>query len=147
MVGIQATRNPQTITKRRWCSGSLRHNLHRCARSEGASGSCSSSLVSLIGVCVRKDVKVGLIETGVAAIDREINEQNATFKTPWTAVSAATLPSARNASRVRGAVNERPCMEGRTARRPPVNGTSPKMSSAGLALLLLAKKKHLTPAD
>ena len=29
-------------------------------------------------------------------------------------------------------------MERRTARRPPVNGTSPKTSSAGLALLLLA---------
>ena len=54
------------------------------------------------------------------------NEQNATFKTPWTALSAAALCSARNASRVRGAVNERPCIEGRTARRPPVNGTSPK---------------------
>ena len=38
-------------------------------------------------------------------------------------------------------------MEGRTARRPPVNGTSPKTSSAGLVLLLLAKKEHLTPAD
>ena len=31
------------------------------------------------------------------------NEQNATFKTPWTPLSAAALRSARNASRVRGA--------------------------------------------
>ena len=38
-------------------------------------------------------------------------------------------------------------MEGRTARRPPVNGTSPKTFSVGLALLLLAEKKRLTPAD
>ena len=62
MVGIQATRNPQTVTKQRWWrSGSSRHKLHRCARIEGASGSCSSSLVSMFGVCVRKDVKVGLV--------------------------------------------------------------------------------------
>ena len=33
---------------------------------------------------------------------------------------------------------KRTVMEGRTARRPPVNGTSPKTSSVGLALLLLA---------
>ena len=83
----------------------------------------------------------------MAAINESRNEQNVTFKTPWTAPSAAALRSARNASRVRGAVNERPCMEGKTARRPPVNGTSPKTSSAGLALLLLAKKERLTPAD
>ena len=81
----------------------------------------------------------------MAAIDREINEQNATFKTPWTALSAATLCSVRNASWVRGGVNERPCMEGRTARRPPVNGTSPKMFWAGQALLLLAKRSALHP--
>ena len=63
IVGIQTTRNPQTVTKRRWwCSGSLRHNFHRCARSKGASGSCSSSLVNMIGVCVRKDAKVGLVD-------------------------------------------------------------------------------------
>ena len=56
-------RNSQTVTKRRWwCSESSRHNLHRCARSEGASGRCSSSLVSMIDVCVRKDVKVGLVD-------------------------------------------------------------------------------------
>ena len=36
--------------------------MHRCAKSEGASGSCSSFLVSMIGVCVRKDVKVGLVD-------------------------------------------------------------------------------------
>ena len=30
---------------------------------------------------------------------------------------------------------------------PPVNGTSPKTSSAGLALLSLAKKERLTPAE
>ena len=83
----------------------------------------------------------------MAAIDREMNEQNATFETPWATLSAATLRFARNASRVRGAVNKRPCMGGRTARRPPVNGTSPKMSWAGLALLLLAKKERLIPAD
>ena len=63
IVGIQTTRNPQTVTKRRWwCSGSSRHILPRCARSGGASGCCSSSLVSMIGVCVRKDVKVGLVD-------------------------------------------------------------------------------------
>ena len=38
-------------------------------------------------------------------------------------------------------------MEGRTARRPPVNGTSPKTFSAGLALLLLSKKERVTPAE
>ena len=36
-------------------------------------------------------------------------------------------------------------MEVRTARRPPVNETNPKMSSAGLALLLLAKRNALHP--
>ena len=36
--------------------------LYRCARNEGASGSCSSSLVSMIGVCVRKDVNMGLVD-------------------------------------------------------------------------------------
>ena len=36
-------------------------------------------------------------------------------------------------------------MEGRTARRPPVNGASPKTSSAGLVLLLLAKMERLHP--
>ena len=36
--------------------------MNRCARSEGASGRSSSSLVSMIGVCVRKDVKVGLVD-------------------------------------------------------------------------------------
>ena len=36
--------------------------MHHCARSEGASGSCSSPIVSMIGVCVRKDVKVGLVD-------------------------------------------------------------------------------------
>ena len=93
-------------------------------------------------------MKVGLVDGrgGRRGGNCPRNEQNATFKTPWTALSAAALRSARNASRVRGAVNERPCMEGRTARRPPVNGTSPKTSSAGLALLLLAKKERLTPA-
>ena len=150
IVGIQTTRNPQTVTKRRWlCSGSSRHNLHRCARSEGASGSCSSSLVSMIGVCVRKDVKVGLVDGcgGRRGGNWSRNEENTTFKTHRTALSAAALPPAHNASRVRGAVNEQPYMEGRTARRPPVNGTSPKTSSAGLALLLLAKKERRTPAD
>ena len=143
-------RNPQTVTKRRWwCLGSSRHNLHRCARSEGASRSCSSSLVSMIGGCVRKDVKVELVDGrgGRRGGSLSRNEQNATFKTPWTALCAAALRSAHNASRVRGAVNERPCMEGRTARRPPVNRKSPETSSAGLALLLLAKKERLTPAD
>ena len=48
---------------------------------------------------------------------------------------------------MRGAVNKVPCMKGRTARRPPVSGASPKTFSAGLALLLLAKKERLTPAD
>ena len=64
IVGIQTTRNLHTVTKRRWwCSGNSRHNLHRCARSEGASRRCSSSsLVSMIGVCARKDVKVGLVD-------------------------------------------------------------------------------------
>ena len=133
IAGIQTTRNPQTVTKRRgWCSGSSRHNLRRCARSEGASGSCSSSLVSTLGVCARKDVKVGLVDGrgGRRGCNLSRNEQNTTFKTRWTALSAAALRSARNASRVREAINERPCMEGRTARRPPVNGTSPKTSSA-----------------
>ena len=132
-----------------WCSGSSRHNLYRCARSEGASGSCSSSLVSMIGVCVREDVKVGLVDGrgGRRGGNWSTNEENATSQTPWATLSAAALRPARNASRVRGAVNERPCMEGRTARRPPVNGTSPKTSSAGLALLLLAKKERLTSAD
>ena len=37
--------------------------------------------------------------------------------------------------------------EGKTSRRPPVSGTGPKTSSAGLALLLLSKKERLTPAD
>ena len=150
MAVIETTRNPQTVTIRRWwCSGSSRHNLHRCSGSEGASGSCSSSLVSMIGLRVRKGVKVGLVDGrgGRRGGNWARNEQNATFKTPWAALSAVALRSARNASRVRGAVNERPCMEGRMARRPPVNGTSPKTSSAGLALLLLSKKEHLTPAD
>ena len=49
----------------------------------------------------------------MAAIDREMSKS--TFKRPWIALSAAALRSARNVSRVRGAVNERPCMEGRTA--------------------------------
>ena len=100
----------------------------------------------MISVGVRRDVKVGLVDGrgGRRGGNWSRNEQNATFKTPWTALSAAALRSAR---RERGAVDERPCMEGRTARRPLVNGTSPKTSSAGLALLLLAKKERLTPAD
>ena len=103
----------------------------------------------MIGVCARNDVKVGLVDGrgGRRGGNRWRNEQIATFKTPWTVLSATALRSARNASRVTGAVNERPCMEGRTARRPPVNRTSPKTSSVGLALLLLAKKERLTPAD
>ena len=103
----------------------------------------------MIDVRVKKDVKVGLVDGrgGRRGGNWSRNEQNATFKTPWAALSAAALRSGRNASRVRGAVDERPCMDGRTARRPPVNGTSPKTPSAGLALLLLAKKERLTPAD
>ena len=94
-------------------------------------------------------MKVGLVDGrgGRRGGNSSRNEENATFKTPWAALSAAALRSARNASWVRGAVNERPCMEGKTARRPPINQTSPKTSSAGLALLLLAKKERLTPAD
>ena len=62
--------------------------------------------------------------------------------------SVTALRSARNASRVRGAVNKPPCVEGSAERRRPINGASPKTSSAGLALLLLlAKKERLTPAD
>ena len=91
----------------------------------------------MIGVCLKNDEKVGLVDGrgGRRGGNWLRNEQNATFKTPWTALSATVLRSARNASRVRGAVNERPCIEGRTVRRPLVNGTSPKTSSAGLALL------------
>ena len=94
-------------------------------------------------------MKVGLVDGrgGRRGGNLSRNEQNTTFKTPWTALYVAALRSARNASRVRGAVNERPCTEGRTARRPPVDGTSLKTFSAGLALLLLAKKERLTPAD
>ena len=68
-------------------------------------------------------MKVGLVDGrgGRRGGNLSKNEQNATFRTPWTALSAAALRSARNASRVRGTVNERPCMEDRTARRPPVN--------------------------
>ena len=103
----------------------------------------------MIGVCVRKDVIVGLVDGrgGRRGGNWSRKEQNATFKTPWAALSAAALRSASNASRVRGAVNERPCVDGRTARRPPVNWTSPKTSSAGLTLLLLSKKKRLIPTD
>ena len=96
IVGIQITRNPQTVTKRRWwCSGRSRHHLHRCARSDGASRRCSSSLVSMIDVCVRKGVHVGLEDRrgGRRGGNCLRNEQNATFKTPWTALSAAALRS------------------------------------------------------
>ena len=84
----------------RGCHGSSRHNLHLCARSEGASRRCSSSLVSMIGVCVRKDVKVRLVDGrgGRRGGNWSRNKQNATFKTPWTALSAAALRSARNAT-------------------------------------------------
>ena len=71
--------------------------------------------------------------------------KNATFKTPWTALSAKALRSGRNASRVRGAVNERPCIKGRMARRPPVNGTSPKTSSAGWHCCCWRKRNALHP--
>ena len=61
------------------------HNLHRCARSEGASGRCSSSFGSMIGVCVRKDVEVWLVDGrgGRRGGNWSRNEQNATFKTPF----------------------------------------------------------------
>ena len=93
-------------------------------------------------------MKVGLVDGrgGRRGGNQSRNKQNATFKTLGRLVAAA-FRFARNASRVRGAVNERPCTEGRTARPPPVNGTSPITSSAGLALLLLAKKERLTLAD
>ena len=82
---------------------------------------------------------------GVAAIDREINEQNATFKKPWTALSAAALRFARNASRVRRTVNERPCMEGRTARRPLVNGKVPKCPGRGWHCCCWQKRNAVHP--
>ena len=58
---MQTTRNPQTVTKRR-CVQEVHAIICIVVQGEGASGSCSSSLVSMIGVCVRKDVKVGLVD-------------------------------------------------------------------------------------
>ena len=81
----------------------------------------------------------------MAATDQEIRKKQLS-KRLGRLFLQQPLRSARDASRVRGAVNERPCKEGRTARRTPVDGTSPKTSSAGLALPLLAKKERLTPA-